>query len=905
MKEKGKKREDTTRSIKYNIYLIIVVGLLIRIVFALYTNHVATNVKISRFDDIFFMGMNTIIRGAGFGATFYLFYSPHYINYLILNVFDIHYAFLIQFLFKIPVFIADIIIFYALYNIAFLCSKDKRLSLGVAAAYFLNPYVIWMSSIIGHVESLMVASILLSFMYLLKGKMGSGAICLAFSVSLRYLPIFLLPYFLVYLWKKDKSFFPSLSRFLKMFVCSLIVFFSPFILMSIKLYLDAPSSFWMFVDHLVGGSSAVGAAYQAYGISGIQLFMYNFTGFLATLGFWPSLKGFFGMRSFILIYLVVTLVFLKYSRPSIHWMNRYVIIFYSVMMLVFPLTQHHYMIWIFPFVLLEAMVFFGVPRYVPHVLWISNLLIDPFTEGSFLFYSQNTFPSLWPISYGQWVDMGLLNIPLQLGISGVHGLFLLLTIIFCLISTNSRSITKGYSANPPKPMDRNFSNKSDSSKSYKNLVVVLFFSLYCLSETLRFSFNFGSPFYSLIFLIPVALVTVPYSKGFLKQDRLFKTRSLKFGMLLYLAILLTMAVNIMILQLDLPIFLLVQIIVLWSLWFFNRRLRMRRNLQRVSFIFTIIYVFVALVTSKNMILGINAFPFIILWTALQVTTEKKTIMKMEKTATPRKPSLNWRQYKRRALVYVVLSVLACIPLVTATLIGAIPNSRSFDVCNLDHRNLPVTSYSPVQTGNGSLFVGSLDSKDPSWAVFFAPNFAYPLLGQYTKRTLHPYLLIEADPPISTIPPEFNVSRVGWNDDNFTSGYSEIGQGETVIDGEVLDVYANFMEGERKFHLLQKDLPSINSSEYPFVVVRWRSTDHVARFCVFEPSEEGEYKVIVETEAGVIQFPAIDYGGGYSPSWTTTIYELPPNKTITSMDLGVDSGAWGITELGGEHPISGE
>lgn len=408
------------------ILITLLVGLMVRIVLAVYTTHAATWAKVMHLDELLVIGGNPFLRASGFGFSFYFFYIPPYVLFLILSSFGIQYEFVLVALLRIPPIIGDVIAFYSLYEITLHFSKDRHKSLLLASAFFLNPYTIWMSSIIGHAESLMMGFVLLSFLYLFKRKIIHSAIFLGFAANFRNLPLLLLPYFIIYVWAMGKPASRRTFSFLAVFSFSVILFASPFVLSVIQVHLRSQLSFVAFMQHWLGSGSAVSSTGD-YSIELIKTFMYNFTGIFATIGVWPQVAGFFGFRNFLIIYSLITVFFLKYGRPSPLQMNQYAIITYSLFMLMTPLVQHHYMMWIFPFVSLAAFLFDTMPKHFFHLLWITNMLIEPIVDGNFFWYLDLTFPSsfrqnMWPFR----------SLSLELSISALHAMLLLFTISISL-----------------------------------------------------------------------------------------------------------------------------------------------------------------------------------------------------------------------------------------------------------------------------------------------------------------------------------------------------------------------------------------------------------------------------------------------------------------------------------------
>lgn len=413
-------------SLKFKASFILLTGLVIRFILAIWTQHCGTFAKVQCLDELFVLGSNPLVRTSSFGVSFYFFYIPAYVPYMVLNLFNLRYDFLLSLLFRIPPTIGDVITFYSLYNIGTHFSRDAKTGLVVGTAYFLNPYTIWLSSIVGHAESLMMGFVLLAFVYLLKQKIVYSSITFAFASSFRFLPILLLPFFATYIWKKSRS---ETAKFLAVYISAMAVLAIPYMFSAAVIYSKSAPSFGAFMQHFIGTGSAV-AGTGHYPLEQIKEFTFNFTGVLATLGIWPQVKMFFGFRNFLVVYFVIILFSLKYkSAFSLQGINKAVIAIFCLLLILTPLVQHQYLMWAFPFIILEAYLFRGIPRYIPTVLYLTLMLIDPITGGNFFFYLDATLPS--PIRQNQWP---LRSITLDLSLSALHVLTLVVTVIICLLA---------------------------------------------------------------------------------------------------------------------------------------------------------------------------------------------------------------------------------------------------------------------------------------------------------------------------------------------------------------------------------------------------------------------------------------------------------------------------------------
>lgn len=412
---------------------VLTCGLIIRLIIAPYTSFLSLFEYRGHMDLLFIAGFNPLTWSGTYSTSFYIFYIPIHVIYLVFNYFGFYHGFLINFLYKLPPIIGDLIAFYSLYNIVLLFSKDKRKSLVVSGAYFLNPFTIYMSVFMFGIDQLMMAFVLLSLLNLLKGRITHSAIYLAIAVVFKYIPILLVPFYLIHMRHK-MSFCTS---FLKMYLLSLLVLFSPYLTYLVPLYFHSPSAFW---DHILG-YAVLWTGGRGY-INGLDptTFKYNFSGILATLGLWSVIESAFLGHIFLFLfppsYFVLMVLALTRSIVTFESINRYIIIIFSLIMLTNPVCMGHFLTWILPFLFIEVYALNSIPRHYLHILWISNFMIDPVFTGpvnAFLVLFDNTFPDisrfLWHLFPNGW-PLG--NLSLQLSLSALHGALLVLTTILCL-----------------------------------------------------------------------------------------------------------------------------------------------------------------------------------------------------------------------------------------------------------------------------------------------------------------------------------------------------------------------------------------------------------------------------------------------------------------------------------------
>lgn len=404
---------------------ILAIGIIVRLVIAVYTQHAATWAKVTHFDELLLLGSNPLVRATSFGVSFYFFYTPVYVLFWLMStVLSIHYELVMNLLFRIPPLIGDLVTVYSLYMIASKMADQKK-ALILASVFFLNPYTIWISSVVGHAESLMMGFVLLSIVYLDEGSLKKSAFTLAFATAFRHLPLLLFPFFLYYVHAKKQG----TRKYFGIYLLSSLVLAVPYIVSIFQMYSVAPYSLFAFFNHWIGSGSAVQGT-GSYGIVETRGFTFNFTGIIATLGFWDVVGPLLGFRNFLVVYALLVILLMRRGAPNTAWLNTSVTVTFSLLLIFTPLVQHHYLMWVFPFLLLGGYVIGDLPKFVPMIVALATLLIDMLIEGSFFYYLLSVFPIEASKLQGSWF---LRDTLMQLGLSAVEGLSLVFVIFFLLL----------------------------------------------------------------------------------------------------------------------------------------------------------------------------------------------------------------------------------------------------------------------------------------------------------------------------------------------------------------------------------------------------------------------------------------------------------------------------------------
>lgn len=110
-----------------------------------------------------------------------------------------------------------------------------------------------------------------------------------------------------------------------------------------------------------------------------------------------------------------------------------------------------------------------------------------------------------------------------------------------------------------------------------------------------------------------------------------------------------------------------------------------------------------------------------------------------------------------------------------------------------------------------------------------------------------------------------------------------------------EISAEFEPGIRGTYILEATGLNIKTDVTPYFHVLWTSSDHIAR--VVAKTDTETFKIV---PLGFMN-PDAPFGGGYSPTWTYTVYPLPPGRNITAVEIGVDSD--GFTDVMGRQSAS--
>lgn len=165
-------------------------------------------------------------------------------------------------------------------------------------------------------------------------------------------------------------------------------------------------------------------------------------------------------------------------------------------------------------------------------------------------------------------------------------------------------------------------------------VILRVFVLCCIFEVLRIAYiNSLEGLPLSVGLLVLGVIVVVGLRKHLARDttiasdwgHLFSTKLTTVVMAFHFASIGLILFATIALLVDFPSFLIVQLLLLASLWLDNRRLNVSLNMLRASFVFTVIYVSYVLLLTKNTFMGLVALVYFVSWLYMQIKIEHPMI----------------------------------------------------------------------------------------------------------------------------------------------------------------------------------------------------------------------------------------------------------------------------------------
>lgn len=845
------------------ILLILGIGSFIRFLLMPHTSFCATWAKIDTMNMFYIYGLNPLLKTFSLGPTFWLFYLPTYVPSLILDYFGLHSDLILVTLFKVPGFLADLLVTYALYSICLGVLKKPRVSIAIAATYFLNPYVIWMSAVVGHAEQMVAAFILLTMLFLSGSRTTEAGVTFSLAAFSRVHAAFMLPLVLVHLIRCKNKKSRGFLCFLGSFSVTSAALAIPYLAFFADIYRSLGSNSWKYLNSLSFGLTTMGQALP-------HDFVFNFTSLIAQIGLWSTLESFFDYRLFVIVFLFITVVLIVRFKPSLHTLNRGAILLFSSFMLIVPLCQHHYLSWLLPFLLLEVIVFRGLPAIYTAALWVSWCIIDLVIQGYFLVYPIVNAEVLT----GLWRNWPLNDLGLVQAMSALSGSLLIVVVLHALMH--------GPRENSKRPA-------CEIKRTSGSLVFPVLFVLYCLFEIARVAYP---PFQISVY----APLSIGFSVGIYALwrfwryvdensslvsscDQLFSSNGGRIIAGIQMGSVAAGVVTIALLSLDLPVFLLLQLVFLTLFWAVNRGFDASLKMYRYSFLFTLLYLFYLTVTAncQAMILLLQLYMVSSLYILIKldrlhgqaVENKSKPSRRLSKargfTGIGRLVNIATRHTGMFALLAFALLPITYLPFRYTGVFKAEPVYSAI----FDFPGSFTYSNGYVKVAQNAIQLGDFDYDQLSmgeWSFSSLPIFSY--LSDVTIR-------LEGLPQ-TYVKPQFEIENVLWEDSSFLTGWKrnpDLPWLTVSTDGDVVTFQADLdavSEAEREPYYLFKDLGgNLSADDAPYLVVKYKSTAPIARF---------------DARIGGISVVYRDQQDSDS-EWVIDVLKLPPGEVVDNVMIG--------------------
>jgi hypothetical protein len=304
-------------------------------------------------------------------------------------------------------------------------------------------------------------------------------------------------------------------------------------------------------------------------------------------------------------------------------------------------------------------------------------------------------------------------------------------------------------------------NASVKDALHLSLLIPLFV-LYNLLEIFRVAYN--SPYLTVVAGILAVSVIISFLSFIHKNKELIYKGASLFPSILskcfaffYIGSVVLTLLLVTAARFDTPFFLLVQLLFLSTLWFFNKKFRVGLAIQRISFIFTVVYTSLILLITKDVLVGSVFFMYIIPWVYIQLKIDFPTTNVYTHACSSQKRG---KQYKKtnprlirvgriysRATALLLLSLLICYGiLAVAAFEGNIRNSRIVWGADNHFYGQYLSSGGYVENTTRGCCLGSLDYAQLSWAAWKIDVFQYPHMREELKNETRAYLLIKQNTP---------------------------------------------------------------------------------------------------------------------------------------------------------------
>jgi len=295
---------------------------------------------------------------------------------------------------KTPLILADLALGLLLYRFV-LGVKDEKWARWVFILWFLNPLVIWTSSVEGKIDVFPVLMTLITLIAFHRKHYVVAGLALGLGVFFKLYPIYLIILYLALaLWLGSNKKFPHLTRMGLRRLSMLVVGGLASVLVALPFFLSSDLMF-DFIFRRTG--------FTSYGGLNLWFFLPVLPSDGVLPNIFPSIMGFPTFIFLLTLFLVLAVSGLTIRRSSAEVDSLSVlsignILVVSAVILLQPVTNPQHLLWVFPFLLLSS---FGEKRWERkiYLLTVVGLLYSIWLQSAQAFlYPAAVYADLIPIA---------------------------------------------------------------------------------------------------------------------------------------------------------------------------------------------------------------------------------------------------------------------------------------------------------------------------------------------------------------------------------------------------------------------------------------------------------------------------------------------------------------------------
>lgn len=410
------------------IWGLILIALALRFIFAPFTSHPWDMASwIQRGEFFFALGINPFTQWLFSSISL----AINLLSYSFGAILGNGNVLALQFFIKLPFILADIGIGILLYLLAEQNFKNKKLSAVIAAAWLLNPFVIFVSSVHGMFDSIPAFFILLALFYLSNKKYEKSVVAIVLSAIFKYFSIFLLPFFVLFLFNKI-----GFGKKIKTTIICIILFaisFLPLILLP-----GINSIFFQSISYHASGYQLGIKEQSIFYLPTISGLLANLPTIIANNLFWIL---------FIPIYLAILFIFYLENKKGTITNSSFIVYLAVILLLMIPLnpnTTVQFLVWVLPLLFLISILHKLISFTWINIVWIVGLLsaftvTSPFT---FLLNADRLAVATyyWPFAFGY----------LAARVGFIYAAILILTAVFLFMNRNKEAQKSHFEYAPEK-----------------------------------------------------------------------------------------------------------------------------------------------------------------------------------------------------------------------------------------------------------------------------------------------------------------------------------------------------------------------------------------------------------------------------------------------------------------------